>query len=295
MTQLRSKSYSMNTLCEYMGLSRQAYHQRFKHRQRKANAFEEAEEKVIDNRRQKSRTGLRTIYHKEQLSTLLGINSFEKEMSTRGYALKPYKSYLKTTDSRGHYNKFGNLISGLDVQSENQVIVGDITYYKNTSGLYYIFQFRDYYTLEIKGMLGSKTLEGINAEKCLRQVFEYNNKSKYNHTLILHTDGGGQYRSNTFQNILRKAQVRPSHARNCLENGLSERTNGIVKNEYLIDYNIKSVNHLNKVLKKIKHQVNQVWPSKTLGYLTPMKFAEKMRQINSEQRPVKTIREVETK
>lgn len=295
MTQLRSKSYSMKTLCEYMGLSRQAYHQRIILQERNADAYEKAEAKVIVSRGQKSRSGLRTIYHKEQLWTLLGVNAFEKEMSARGHALKPYRSYLKTTDSRGHYNKFGNLISGLDVQSENHVIVGDITYYRNSSGLYFIFQFQDYYTLEIKGLLGSKTMEGINAEKCLRQVFEYNKKSKYNHELILHTDGGSQYRSNNFQEMLRKAQVRPSHARNCLENGLSERTNGIVKNEYLVDHDVKSVSHLNKVLKKIKHQANEVWPSKTLGYLTPRKFAEKMRLINSEQRPVRTIKEVKIK
>jgi len=295
MTQLRSKSYSMKTLCEYVGQSRQAYHQRLVQQERKANVYQESEEKVIFNRRQKSRSGLRSIYHKEQLSTLLGMNAFEKEMSARGYALKPYKSFLKTTDSRGHYNKFENLISGLDLQSENHVIVGDITYYRNWSGLYYIFQFQDYYTFEIKGMLASKTMEGINAEKCLRQVFEYNKKSKYNHELILHTDGGSQYRSNNFQRILRKAQVRPSHAANCLENGFSERTNGIVKNEYLVDYNIKSISHLNKALKKIKYQVNEVWPSKTIDYLTPKEFAEKMRQLNKEQRPIRTIKKVEIK
>jgi len=33
----------------------------------------------------------------------------------------------------------------------------------------------------------------------------------------------------------------PGHAENCLENGLAERINGVTKNEYLIDYNIKSV------------------------------------------------------
>jgi transposase InsO family protein len=257
------------------------------------DVFRKAEDVVIATRRKRSRTGLRTIYHKEQLSSLLGINSFEKEMSVRGYALKPYRTYIKTTDSRGYYNKFDNLISGMDLRSENQVIVGDITYYKNNDGLYYIFQFRDYYTLEIKGLLGSKTMEGINAERCLGQVFKYNGQSKYNHMLILHTDGGAQYRSDKFQSMLRKAEIRPSHAQNCLENGLSERTNGIVKNEYLVDYDIKSVNQLNRVLQNIKYQVNQVWPSKTLGYMTPQAYAKKMRGTKWENRPVRKVKEVD--
>jgi transposase InsO family protein len=214
-------------------------------------------------------------------------------MSARGFALKPYKSYMKTTDSRGHHYKFDNLISGMQVKGENQVIVGDITYYQNASELYYIFHFVDYYTLEVKGLVGSKNMEGINAEKCLRQVFDYNSKSKYNHLLILHTDRGSQYRSHKFQSLLRQAQIRPSHAQNCFENGLSERENGIVKNEYLVDYDIKNINHLKRVLNKIKLQVNEVWPSKTLGYRTPKQYAKWIREISKGDRPSKTVKIVQ--
>ena len=107
----------------------------------------------------------------------------------------------------------------------------------------------------MKGLVGSKNLEGINADKCLLQVFAYNKQRKYKHGLIIHTDGGSQYRSHKFQGMLADAQIQPSQAKNCLENGLSERSNGIVKNEYLVDYEIKSVNHLNRVLSKIKHQI----------------------------------------
>jgi transposase InsO family protein len=214
-------------------------------------------------------------------------------MSACGFALKPYKSYIKTTDSRGHHYKYNNLISGILIEGENQVIVGDITYYQNASGLYYIFHFIDYYTLEVKGLVGSKNMEGINAEKCLRQVFDYNNQRKYNHQLFLHTDGGSQYRSNNFQKMLRRAQIRPSHAQNCLENGLSERENGIVKNEYLVDYDIKNVNHLNRVLNAIKQQINEVWPSATLGYRTPKQYAKWTREMSKDERPQKVVKIVQ--
>lgn len=292
MTQLRTQGHSLNSICNLAGISRQAYHKRLIHRKEKAELYQQAETVVAQNRRLKSRSGLRTIYYKEQLSSLLGVNQFEQEMSARGLALKPYRSYIKTTDSRGHHYRFDNLVSGINLRSENQLIVGDITYYQNTSGLYYIFQFQDYYTLELKGLLGSRTMEGINAEKCLRQVLKYNQQGKYNYNLILHTDAGAQYRSHSFQGMLRKAQIRPSHARNCLENGLSERTNGIVKNEYLIDYDIRNVAHLNRILQKIKYQVNEVWPSQTLGYMTPKAFANKIRRIKTDERPVKQVKEV---
>jgi len=61
----------------------------------------------------------------------------------------------------------------MSVTGSNQVIVGDITYYKVGSVVYYIFIFTDLYTLEIKGINSSKNMLGINAEKCLRQVLKY--------------------------------------------------------------------------------------------------------------------------
>lgn len=290
---MHQQGYSLTSVCDFAGISRQSYYKRLQIQSIKDNLYQSVEEIVRKNRQVKSRAGLRSIYHKEGLSLLLGVNQFEQEMSARGYALKPYRSFIKTTDSRGLHYKFDNLISGIEINNENHVIVGDITYYQSKGDLYYIFQFQDYYTLEIKGLLGSKNMEGINAEKCLRQVFAYNNQYKYNHILILHTDPGSQYRSHNFQKMLNRAQIRPSHARNCLENGLSERTNGIVKNEYLIDYQVKNENHLNTILKQIKHQANNTWPSKTLGYKTPKEYAKWIREMNEVERPVKTVKIVD--
>ena len=293
MTRVRTQGHTLGSICDFVGISRQAYHKRLLNQRAKEELYQSVEQLVINNRKQRSRAGLRTIYHKEGMWSLLGVNQFEQEMSARGFALKPYKSYIKTTDSRGHYYKFDNLIAGIQVQSENQVIVGDITYYQTANELYYIFHFADYYTLEMKGLVGSENMEGSNAEKCLRQVFDYNSKRKYDHLLILHTDAGSQYRSHKFQAMLRQAQIQPSHAQNCLENGLSERENGIVKNEYLVDYDIQNVNHLNRVLNKIKHQVNEVWPAATLGYRTPKQYAEWTREMDKCDRPSKTIKIVQ--
>ena len=293
MTRTRSKGHSLKSICQYVGISRQAYHQPLDAHDKKSAIYQKAEEIVIRNRDQKSRAGLRNIWYKEELQSLLGLNQFEKEMSHRGYALKPYRSYMKTTDSRGHHYKFDNLIAGKEVTGENQVIVGDITYYQNNDKKYYIFHFVDYYNLELKGLVGSDNMEGINAEKCLRQVLKYNNQRNYNHKLILHTDGGTQYRSHKFQRALRDAKIRPSHAQNCFENGLSERQNGILKNEYLVDYDIKSLSHLKRVLKKIKHEINEVWPSKVLGYKTPKEYSAYINSLPESQRPVKVVKIVE--
>jgi transposase InsO family protein len=290
---MATKGHKVKSICSLAGISRQGYYKRIRRLEERELLYNTVENIVIENRIERSRSGLRTIYYKENMSSLLGINQFEKEMSLRGYALPPYKTYKKTTDSRGKFYLFDNLIQGQEINNENQVIVGDITYYENQGELYYIFQFTDLFTKEIKGLVGSKTMEGINAEKCLREVFKYNSRNKYNNSLIVHTDAGGQYRSHKYQDMLRKAQIRPSQAKSCFENGLAERINGIVKNEYLIDYDIKSLSHLNKVLKKIKKSVNEVWPSKALGYKTPRQYAETVRQLKAKDRPKKVVKIIE--
>ena len=289
---LSKKGYTVRSVCSLIGISPQAYYKRLKKRDIEGSLYNQMEELVKENRNIKSRAGLRAIHYKEKLSTLLGVNKFEKQMSLRGYALKPYRSFIKTTDSRGLHHKYGNQIDGIDVTHENQVIVGDITYYRQQADLFYIFLFTDLYTLEIKGACGSKNMQGIHAEKCLRQVMKYNDRKRYNQKLIIHTDGGSQYRSDAYQSMLRQAGIIPSQSKNCLENGLAERINGIIKNEYLNDYNIKSEKQLNKALSNIIGQHNKVWPSARLGWRTPWEYALWTKELPAKQKPVLQVKEI---
>ena len=150
MNKLHNQGYSLSTVCDFVDITRQAYYKRIKNQNDKAHLYSNVEGIVIKNRKVKARSGLRSIYYKENLQRLLGVNQFERQMSERGYALKPQKSYIKTTDSRGHYYKFANLISGISINNENRVIVGDLTYYQNQTGIYYIFHFNLQLYLEMR-------------------------------------------------------------------------------------------------------------------------------------------------
>jgi len=290
---LALKGYSVTELTGLIGISRQAYYKRLKIKHSYSVLISQLEQLVKKERCIKSRSGLRSIFYKNNLNGLIGVNRFETQMSRMGYALRPYRSFIRTTDSRGRHHKYDNLIGGMSVTGPNQVIVGDITYYKVGSVVYFIFIFTDLYTLEIKGLNGSKNMLGLNAEKCLRQVLKYCKQRKFNNKMIIHTDGGAQYRSDAFQLMLRKAEIRPSQAKTCLENGLSERVNGIVKNEYLNDFDIKGMPHLNKALRQIADQNNNVWPKQKLGWRTPVDFARWTQSLQEDKRPVFSIKKVE--
>ena len=68
--------------------------------------------------------------------------------------------------------------------------------------------------------------------------------------LIHHSDKGSQYGSNEYVRVLNEAGVHISMAQNCLENPYAERINGIIKNDYLANKKITSLNDLKKALSK---------------------------------------------
>lgn len=294
MKNISATPYPVSAICSMVGISRQGYYKRLSTQKRSANRYCDLEQIVIEERALKSRVGLRVIYHKNHLSSLLGINQFEQKMSLFGHALKARKSFYKTTNSSGHHHKYSNLLAGKSINGANQAISGDITYFQSGSDLFYIFLLTDIYTFEIKGILGGKNMEGVHAERCLRQVMKFNGERQYKNTLIVHTDAGGQYRSNAYQHLLRKAGMLPSQARSCYENGLAERINGIVKNDYLIDYTVKSLKHLNQILKKVQKDHNELWPSARLKYKTPSQYATWIRGLPERQRPIMKIKEINT-
>ena len=81
MIRMRSLGYNQSSICNFVGISRQAYYKRLKQHSYHQNLMNDLERVVLKNRELKSRAGLRAIYYKEQLSVRLGLNKFEKQMS----------------------------------------------------------------------------------------------------------------------------------------------------------------------------------------------------------------------
>ena len=54
-----------------------------------------------------------------------------------------------------------------------------------------------------------------------------------------------------------------------LENGIAERINGIIKEEYLNDYVIDTIDQAKELLDAVVKLYNQERPHQSIGYLTP--------------------------
>lgn len=84
--------------------------------------------------------------------------------------------------------------------------------------------------------------------------------------LIHHSDRGVQYCSNKYQKILTENEIKPCMTQNSdpYENAVSERINGILKQEFYIDKYNKDL----PVMKQIIKETVEIYNQKKLFYQT---------------------------
>ena len=234
---------------------------------------------ILNERKKNKRLGARRMYYKFNIKTI-GVNKFEKIMSENNLSVKNRKKRIITTQGV-HEQDDRNLINGLILYDINQVIAGDITYLITKNKTYYIFTLKDMYSKRILGLDGSEDMTTESVLKALNQAYKLRGKSI--NYCIHHTDAGSQYKSTLYKKYMKKHMLKPSYADNCLENGMAEQLNGMVKNDYLPS-EIKNVNELKKLLKNIKKKLNEEIPIKELGYKTPIQFECEIEKIPLNQR-----------
>jgi len=219
--------------------------------------------------------GSRVLYYRLKIADI-GVNKFEKILSKNGLCVKVKRKRIVTTDGR-HENSDRNHINGITLTNINQVIAGDITYLLMRDKTYYIFTLKDMYSKRIIGLYGSDTMFSNNAIITLRQALKLRGRSLEG--CIHHTDAGSQYKSKVYKGLLVRTKMIRSIAQDCLQNGMSEQLNGVIKNDYMIS-EVKNVRDLNKQLNIIKYLINEERPVKSLNYMTPVEYEEWLREAS---------------
>lgn len=263
------------------GISKQGYYQHFKRVKIKESKYHAILTTVKAARTQMAyrKMGARPLFHALGIKGI-GINSFERLLSEHGLNVFSNRNKRKTTSGE-HWINDVNLVKNTSINDINQVILGDITYLPANGSVFYIFTLKDAYSKCILGLYGSSTLEAKNAVKCLKQAIRFRGAEKLRNC-IHHTDAGSQYKSHIYQDTA--PYLRWSIAANCLENGMAEQLNYILKNHYLDKEKVTNVRSLNRLLNKIKQLMNENRPVKMLGYKTPIEFEAYIKGIPLEER-----------
>ena len=259
-----------------MNISKQAVYKILQRDNKKQDMIHLVKDIVLEFRNVHPTMGVRDIYYEKQ-PCFVGRDKFEELCKLAGLIIKRKKRFIHTTDSRGVI-RFDNLIKNLEITRINQVWQSDTTYYKINGNFYYITFIIDAYSRVIVGYSVSKRLTteqtviaSLNSALRFRKGEDLNG-------LIFHSDGGRQYGAKEFLNVtedfLHSMCVAP------WENGIAERINGVIKNNYLCHRTINNFETLVKEVDRSVYLYNYEKPHIKLQRKTPIAFEKSIHLQN---------------
>jgi len=198
-----------------------------------------------------------------------GRDGFYDLLRRNGLLVRRRKIRVVTTNSFHWLRKYPNLIRDIKAIRPNQIWVSDITYIKTDAGFLYLFLLTDLYSRRIIGWKLADNMGSENAVMALEQAI-VNANGRVQGT-IHHSDRGLQYCSGDYVKLLSKNQIKISMTENGdpYENAVAERVNGILKDEWLYDMNLKNKSQTLEILDQIIALYNDNRPHLSLNYQTP--------------------------
>ncbi len=215
--------------------------------------------------------GTRKLYDKlsvfkEEHSIKMGRDALFDLLSSNHMLVRKRKRKIQTTQSFHWLRKHPNLIREFVPVASNQLWVSDITYWKIQNDPVYISFITDAYSRKIVGFHIAETLESAETIKALKMALK-SIRSDENVNLIHHSDRGVQYCHHKYVKLLQDYNIKISMTENGdpLENAIAERVNGIMKEEYLFDYKVKTLSQARKVLEQAVRLYNEDRPHNSIG------------------------------
>lgn len=236
----------LSPICRLLGVTRQAYYQHF-WRDEFLKIEEDLVVKEVLNLRQSHRQmGGRKLYEKLQPFFLehqikMGRDALFDVLADQGLLVKRRKRRISTTQSAHWLRKYPNLIKGFEPQGMTQLWVSDIPSWKIQCGYVSLSLITDAYSHKIVGYHAAATLEAVETLKALRMALSQQEGNL--ESLIHHSDRGAQYCCASYVTQLQDDGVKISMTAkgDPDENAIAERINGILKQEYLEDHSVDSL------------------------------------------------------
>lgn len=263
-------NFSLNTLYQSIGISKQAFHQRMERKLARYNKTHQLLFLINEVRRDHPTMGCRDMYYYLQ-PDFIGRDRFEDFCFENGFSSIRVKNYRKTTDSNGVI-RFIDLRQGLEIVRLNQVWVSDITYFELGNKFHYITFITDSFSRRILGYHVSKRLFTEQTTLPALQKATRLRKGMNIVGTILHSDGGGQYYDEEFLKETEILGLRNSMCEYPWDNGKAERINGVIKNNYLIHRAISNYEELVKEVDRSVCLYNEEKPHIALKRLSPVAF-----------------------
>ena len=265
---------SMTRICDWVGVSRQAYYQQQKRTQTQAQINQAIVDQVKKIRHRHPRMGTRKLLHK--LRPWLAENDYKLgrdrlfELLRHNDLLVVPKRRRPRTTWAGHW-RCPNRLAQATLTGPHQAWVSDITYLQTEQGFCYLTLITDAFSRFIVGYSLSDNLTTDGPLAALHQAFKQRPAHAQHPALIHHSDHGSQFTDQRFRQQLDQHNALPSMGAvgDCYDNALAERMNGILKDEYGLDACFVDTAQLQQAVRQAVHLYNHDRPHLALNYHTP--------------------------
>ena len=260
-------------VCARMGCSRQSYYKARYRRKKDLGDQKTLLEMIRPIRQSMPRIGgkklhflLRNQMHEKAIK--MGRDRFFHWLRGNDLLISPKRMYVQTTQSNHRFWVHKNLTDTIALNKPNQLWVSDITYIRTLEGFCYLALITDAYSRKI---VGYDVSDSMNLEGCLRALHSATQTASDLTQLVHHSDRGFQYCSHPYTDFLRERKIGISMASkgNCYENALAERVNGILKNEFNLDFTFKTKQLATKAVHESIYIYNEQRPHWAINLLTP--------------------------
>ena len=254
-------------------MSRQNFYKSRKHRARRTVDEVLVRELVKSERRVQPRLGgvkLHVMLREqlEEAGVHLGRDRFFEVLRHQDLLLEPLPKAPKTTCSAHCLPVFTNLVKDRDLMMPNEAWSSDITYIRTHTEFLYLSLVMDMSSRKIVGYHLGKSLEAVETLKALAMAL---NAKPEGSRPIHHSDRGCQYCSHEYVDRLNEAEmpISMTEVNHCAENSKSERVNGILKQEYYLKSEFRTMEQAQKAVDEAVHVYNTRRPHRSLQYRTP--------------------------
>jgi putative transposase len=276
---MKLQHISLAALCEWFGVSRQAYYQ---DKRKQGLVFIKEDiiiKQVKEIRKEHPSMGVGKLYLKllpfmQTHQIKLGRDGLFTLLATHHLLIRNRKRKIQTTQSFHRFKKYPNQIVGFTPTGISQLWVSEITYWQTKDSNYYITFIPDVYSHKIVGYQVGESLEAIESVQALRLALSGLVRLSGQPKLIHHSDRGIQYCSKEYTKLLEEHDIEISMTTDGdpLENAIAERVNGIIKDEYLTHYQVNGFQEAKQVLEKLVKLYNHDRPHMSIGNHTPVQL-----------------------
>jgi transposase InsO family protein len=213
----------------------------------------------------------------------IGRDALFDLLSAQHLLVRKRRRRIQTTNSYHRFRKYPNLIKEIEPMTINQIWVSDITYWKLKGEHVYISFITDAYSHKIVGYHLGETMETEESIQALQMALSALGAESHPRP-IHHSDRGIQYCSNQYVKMLTENGLKISMTENGdpLENAMAERINGIIKEEYLDNYEIETVEEAKELLRNSVILYNTERPHMSLGNFTPEEIHQSIQIVKPE-------------